>query len=141
MLRITQAKNIYCGYLLLVSPAGLASLVFLLVLPYFLLVGQKENQKPNRENQRRSSNYLEVKSYKMSENKIGNRGSKSEALANEKEQRVDGSRCFNTRHLRYTLMGREIGYQVKIPSNLIINKRFYSSNVEQSFSSKYSLNP
>jgi hypothetical protein len=36
-------------------------------------------------------------------------------------------------------MGRESGYQVKILSNLIINKRFYSSSVEQS--NKYSLNP
>lgn len=72
----------------------------------------------------------------MSENEIGNRGSKSGALAQVKEQRVDGNKCFNTRHLRYTLMGCESSFKVKIPSKLNINKRFYSSNVKQSFSNR-----
>jgi LAGLIDADG endonuclease len=58
-----------------------------------------------------------------------------------KEQRVDGSRCFDIKHLRYTLMGFERNYQVKIPSKQIINKRLYSSIVERSSRNKCSLNP
>ena len=73
---------------------------------------------------------------------MGYRGSKSVALnATVKEQRVDGSRCVKTRHLRCTLMGFERNYQVKIPSKQIINKRLYSSVVERSLNNKYSLNP
>jgi hypothetical protein len=72
---------------------------------------------------------------------MGYRGSKSVARATVKEQRVDGSRCFNTRHLRCTLMGFERNYQVKIPSKQIINKRFYSSVVERPLINEYSLNP
>jgi hypothetical protein len=56
----------------------------------------------------------------MSENEMGNRGSKSILKTNiVKEQRVDGSWCFknnNVKHLRYTLMDGESRYQVKIPS-------------------------
>jgi len=76
---------------------------------------------------------------------MGYRGSKSVALqqqnATVKEQRVDGSRCVKTRHLRCTLMGFERNYPVKIPSKQIINKRLYSSVVERSLNNKYSLNP
>ena len=83
-----------------------------------------------------------VISQKIYENIMGYRGSKSVALnVTVKEQRVDGSRCLNTRHLRCTLMGFERNYQVKIPSKQIINKRFYSSVVERSLNNKYSLNP
>lgn len=59
-----------------------------------------------------------------------------------KEQRVDGRMCFNTRHLRYTLMGFGRNYLVKIPSKQIVNRRFYSSVIEQSLNNKgYNLNP
>ena len=78
-----------------------------------------------------------VISQKMSENKMGNRVSKSVVLENVtvKEQRVNGSWCGGASsnlglrtHLRCTLMGFERNYQVKIPSNQIINKfRSYMS--------------
>ena len=66
----------------------------------------------------------------MIENEMGNRGSKSEVSfqlpqpnLNEisvKEQRLDGSYFGkNTPKLRYTLMGCENSYQIKIPSNQI----------------------
>jgi hypothetical protein len=52
-----------------------------------------------------------------------------------KEQRVDGSWCINPvpqnkklMHLRYTLMGFERNYQVKIPSNQMFTTRQYSMN-------------
>ena len=84
-----------------------------------------------------------VTSHKAYESNVGYRGSKSTVvnfLLNTvvKEQRVDGSRCFNTKHLRCTLMGFERNYQVKIPSNQLINKRLYSSTVAGSLSNKYS---
>ena len=87
---------------------------------------------------------VEVKSLYRLERKMDNRGTKCfvtpapewETIAKLKAQRVDGKKCFNKRHLRYTLMGYESSYQVKIPSKLNINKRFYSSIVKQSFSSK-----
>ena len=70
----------------------------------------------------------------MSENEMGNRGSKSDTLNNVsvKEQRVDGSYfgSLNYPKLRCTLMDGESRYQVKIPSkqiNKIINRN-YSSN-------------
>ena len=89
------------------------------------------------------SNYsCKVTSHKMIEKEMGYRGSKP--IINNiivKEQRVDGSRCFNTRHSRYTLMGFVRNYQVKIPSKQILNKRLYSSVVERSLSNQYSLNP
>jgi LAGLIDADG endonuclease/NADH-Ubiquinone oxidoreductase (complex I), chain 5 N-terminus len=66
------------------------------------------------------NNYLgRVTSQKMSENKMDNRGSKSKVLNTfVKEQRVDGSYCFNNKLslLRCTLMGFERNYQIKIPS-------------------------
>ena len=66
-----------------------------------------------------------VISHKMSENKMGYRGSKSDLIIKSvKEQRVDGSWVtFNFKNkkvpLRSTLMGGESRYQVKIPSNQI----------------------
>ena len=70
-----------------------------------------------------------VTSRKASEKNVGNRGSKSVLVASTvKEQRVNGS-CFinkNLMKLRCTLMGNERSYQVKIPSNQIIQRRFYS---------------
>ena len=73
----------------------------------------------------------------MSENEMGYRGSKSEFTKQDtqskivnfvKEQRVDGS-CFGRRpKLRYTLMGGESRYQIKIPSNQINIKNYYCSN-------------
>jgi hypothetical protein len=73
-----------------------------------------------------------VTSRKASEKNVGNRGSKSVIFISlnftVKEQRVNGS-CFinkNLMKLRCTLMGNERSYQVKIPSNQIIQRRFYS---------------
>ena len=65
----------------------------------------------------------------MNESKMGNRGSKSDFLIESvKEQRVDGSWCIKPKlmHLRYTLMGFERNYQVKIPSKQL-NKHYYST--------------
>lgn len=59
----------------------------------------------------------------MSENEIGNRGSKSEYLISGisvKEQRVYGNYCIKNMLLRSTLMGLERGYQIKIPSKQLI---------------------
>jgi len=59
---------------------------------------------------------------------VGNRGSKSvvvDSYSTVKEQRVNGSWCgINFLHLRCTLMGFEKNYQVKIPSNQIIQNNF-----------------
>lgn len=71
-----------------------------------------------------------VISQKMSESEMGNRGSKSviQKSVIVKEQRVNGSWCGkNLSHLRCTLLGFERSYQVKIPSNQIIQKQFYST--------------
>ena len=73
----------------------------------------------------------------MSESEMGNRGSKSTVSKNTvvKEQRVNGSWCgINLPHLRYTLLGFERSYQVKIPSNQIIQRQLYStvSNLDNS---------
>ena len=67
-----------------------------------------------------------VTSQRMSENEMGNRGSKSVTIAIVKEQRVDGSWCINTNymHLKYTLKGLERDYRVKIPSKQLNNKLF-----------------
>ncbi|OAX31509.1 homing endonuclease [Rhizopogon vinicolor AM-OR11-026] len=67
----------------------------------------------------------------MIEREIDYRGSKSELVNNSvKEQRVDGSWSikakFSNMLLRYTLMGFERNYRVRIPSNQII-KGFYTS--------------
>ena len=66
-----------------------------------------------------------VTSPKMSENKMDNRGSKSDFRSNlnyVKEQRVDGSWCIKSRlmHLRYTLKGFERNCSLKIPSKQLI---------------------
>ena len=66
------------------------------------------------------NNYLGmVTSHKMNENEMGYRGSKSEFVSHTdsvKEQRVDGSWSKKPLLLRYTLMGFERNYQVKILS-------------------------
>ena len=61
----------------------------------------------------------------MSENKIGYRGSKSFCCNKHcvKEQRVDGSYLSRLDKLRYTLMGGESRYQVKIPSKQLNTKK------------------
>ena len=76
-----------------------------------------------------------VISHKMSENKMGNRGSKSDVIKTSvKEQRVDGSRCklsfFKSLHLRYTLLGFERNYQIKNPSKQL-NKSYYSTIINK----------
>jgi hypothetical protein len=72
-----------------------------------------------------------VTSHNMSENEMDNRGSKSVLINNTvKEQRVDGSWYIKSMYLRYTLMGFERNYQVKIPSNQI-NKASYSTLISQ----------
>ena len=55
------------------------------------------------------------------------RGSKSDNLS-VKEQRVDGHRCVNLIHLRYTLMGFERNYQTKNLSKQILQSRQLSSS-------------
>jgi hypothetical protein len=71
-----------------------------------------------------------VTSLKASEKNVGNRGSKSIISKNiiVKEQRVYGSWYDNIlSYLRCTLMGFERNYQVRIPSNQIIQRRLYST--------------
>jgi LAGLIDADG endonuclease len=65
----------------------------------------------------------------MSENEMDNRGSKSVILNNiiVKEQRVDGSYTGNS-VLRYTLMGFERNYQLKILSKQLIETRGHFLN-------------
>ena len=58
-----------------------------------------------------------VISHKIFENKMGNRGSKSDLLVKSvKEQRVDGSYWIKPIQLRCTLTGFERNYHIKIPS-------------------------
>ena len=78
------------------------------------------------------NNYpCKVTSYMMNENEMGYRGSKSEFLPHTdsvKEQRVDGSWCIvnkNKMDLRYTLMGFERNYQVKIPSKQYFYSKYF----------------
>ena len=74
------------------------------------------------------NNYLgTVTSYKMTENEMGYRGSKSEfykKIGSVKEQRVDGSWIHSFKQsnsiLRYTLMAFERKYQTKNPSKQIV---------------------
>jgi hypothetical protein len=81
-----------------------------------------------------------VRSQKMNESVIGNRGSKSNKGGNAlfvKEQRVDDSWCGNNfPPLIYTLVGFERNYRAKIPSNQINLTRNYSQLL-----SKLTLNP
>lgn len=72
-------------------------------------------------------------SLKMSENEMDYRGSKSTIWKSivVKEQRVDGflqKKFKNFSCIRYTLMGFEINYQVKIPFNQILQKRYSTSS-------------
>jgi hypothetical protein len=74
-----------------------------------------------------------VTSHKIDEKKMGYRGSKSLFFKNSvKEQRVDGSWCFNNKllHLRYTLTGFERNYQVKIPSKQLNIRPFYTYSIK-----------
>ena len=75
-----------------------------------------------------------VTSPKMMETEMGYRGSKSAKIKNNavKEQRVDGS-CFGLLKpkLRFTLMGFERSYQVRVLSNQL-NKLFFSTISVQS---------
>jgi len=66
----------------------------------------------------------------MSENEMGYRGSKS-GIIPVKEQRVDGSWFLTkiAKSLRCTLMGREICYQVKIPSKQLNSQKYYFSTL------------
>jgi hypothetical protein len=87
------------------------------------------------------NNYLgTVTSPKMSENEMGDRGSKSEFLnlqpkeISVKEQRVDGSYFGLNPKLRCTLTGFERNYPIKIPSKQFNNKSF-------STFIKYQINP
>ena len=78
------------------------------------------------------NNYLGmVTSHKMTETEMGYRGSKSANKA-VKEQRVDGSWFLaqKARSLRYTLMGFERNYQIKVLSKQL-NKRFHTSAYSQ----------
>jgi hypothetical protein len=74
----------------------------------------------------------------MSENKMDNRGSKSDFHKSVKEQRVDGSSSIiqNLMPVRCTLMDFERNYQLKILSKqLNINKNY------STFNTKSKLNP
>ena len=77
-----------------------------------------------------------VTSQKMSENKMGNRGSKSvihdtkQSCIIVKEQRVDGScNAGKSALLKCTLVDFKRSYQIKIPSNPIILTRNFSTLV------------
>ena len=82
-------------------------------------------------------NYLGmVTSHKMSENEMDYRGSKSEYLMDSvKEQRVDGSWLLKLavliRSLRYTLMGFERNYQIKVLSKQLNKTNFCTSACAQ----------
>jgi len=73
-----------------------------------------------------------VIAHKIIEREIGYRGSKSGLYPRPvKEQRVDGSRCVNLTHLRYTLLGFERNSQIKNPSNQIQQRRLYITMAAQ----------
>ena len=70
-----------------------------------------------------------VTTHKIDENKMGNRGSKSNFITKfVKEQRVDGSYLFRHDKLRSTLMGGESRYHIKIPSKQLNVKKYSTSN-------------
>ena len=79
-----------------------------------------------------------VRSYKIGENLMGYRGSKSELRTNfVKEQRVDGSWFIKiflniVMNLRCTLMGRESGLHIKILSNQLNKLLFSTLNLKSS---------
>ena len=66
----------------------------------------------------------------MIEREMEYRGSKSvvNKITTVKEQRVDGNYTSNL-VLRYTLMGFERNYQVKVPSHLIFKKQYSTNNI------------
>jgi NADH-Ubiquinone oxidoreductase (complex I), chain 5 N-terminus len=76
-----------------------------------------------------------VTSCNMSENEMGNRGSKSELLVNfVKEQRIEGSRFITIikyiiMNLRFILMGFERNYQVKILSKQLNINNYSTGSV------------
>ena len=79
-------------------------------------------------------NSCEIKNHKIYESNVSYYGSKAIFMCLHiyiivKEQRVYGSRCFNTKHLKCTLIGFGINYKFKALSNQIMYKRLYSSNV------------
>nr|AYE93362.1 LAGLIDADG homing endonuclease [Termitomyces sp.] len=78
------------------------------------------------------NNYpCKVTSHKMNENEMGYRGSKSDfVMKSVKEQRVDDSWCNIKKplHLRYTLMGFERNYRIKIPSKQLSVKKYVTLN-------------
>ena len=76
-----------------------------------------------------TNHWCTVTSLKASEKNVGYHGSKSNKgdTLFVKEQRVYGCICdMNLSHIRCTLTGFERNYQVKTPSNLIIQRRLYS---------------
>ena len=84
----------------------------------------------------------------MSENEMGDRGSKSEFLnlqpkeISVKEQRVDGSYFGFNPKLRCTLMGFERNYPFKIPSKQFNNKSFSQITLPSEICLiKYKINP
>jgi hypothetical protein len=81
-----------------------------------------------------------VTSHKIDENKMGDRGSKSDLnFKSVKEQRVDGS-CFGLySKLRCTLMGFERNYPFKILSKQLNNKTYSTSIFKKDI--KPELNP
>jgi hypothetical protein len=82
-----------------------------------------------------------VINYKLSEKKMDDRGAKSNFINKfVKAQRVDDSYWNINFPIRYTLMGFERNYQIKVLSKQIfLNKRtFYS---EDSLNSNTKLNP
>jgi hypothetical protein len=74
-----------------------------------------------------------VTSLKASEKNVGYRGSKSVNIDRNitvKEQRVDGSWYGNRlSYLRYTLMGFERNYQVKIPFSHLFAKQYSTNSI------------
>ena len=72
----------------------------------------------------------------MTESVMGYRGPESVLFNNiaVKEQRVDGSLhgSNSLSCLRYTLMGFERNYQIKIPSSLIFTRQYSTNNVTRS---------
>jgi len=72
-----------------------------------------------------------VTSQNMIEREMDNRGSKSANIA-VKEQRVDGSWHRLRRCLRCTLMGFERNYQVKILTNQLLRRLYFTlSNIQK----------
>lgn len=83
-----------------------------------------------------TNHWCTVTSQKASEKNVGYRGSKSVICNNiaVKEQRVDGSwHGSNTLScLRYTLMGFERNYQIKIPSSQLFTRQYSTNNITRS---------